>query len=146
MSARHFLSLMDYSSQELGGLIRRAIELKDLRKRSIAHEPLQGRVLGMIFEKASTRTRVSFEAGCFQLGGHALFLTPRDVQLGRGEPVEDTTRVLDRQVAAIVWRTFGQERIEEARESGRKLVSLGMPGIGPKSSGPRGACSPVSSW
>ena len=113
MSARHFLSLMDYSSQELGGLIRRAIELKDLRKRSIAHEPLQGRVLGMIFEKASTRTRLSFEAGMIQLGGQAIFLSPRDTQLGRGEPIGDTAIVMSSMLDAVMIRTFAHSNLTE---------------------------------
>ena len=113
MSARHFLSLMDYSSQELGGLIRRAIELKDLRKRNIAHEPLQGRVLGMIFEKASTRTRLSFEAGMIQLGGQAIFLSPRDPQLGRGEPIGDTAIVMSSMLDAVMIRTFAHSNLTE---------------------------------
>ena len=84
MSARHFLSMLDYTTEELLGLIRRATELKDLRDRGVLYEPLKNRVLGMIFEKASTRTRISFEAGMIQLGGQAIFLSPRDTQLGRG--------------------------------------------------------------
>src|SRR5690606_41356052 len=83
VSVRHFLSLMDCTPAELNDLLRRAIELKDLRDRGILYEPLKNRVLGMIFEKASTRTRVSFEAGMIQLGGQSLFLSPRDTQLGR---------------------------------------------------------------
>ena len=86
MSARHFLSLMDLTPDELLGVIRRGVELKDLRNRGVLFEPLKNRVLGMIFEKSSTRTRISFEAGMIQLGGQAIFLSPRDTQLGRGEP------------------------------------------------------------
>ena len=86
---RHFLTLLDLSPEELNWLIQRAIELKQIQKRGEVYEPLKNRVLGMIFEKSSTRTRVSFEAGMAQLGGHAIFLSPRDTQLGRGEPVED---------------------------------------------------------
>lgn len=113
MSTRHFLSLMDYSPQELGGLIRRAIELKDLRRRGIAHEPLQGRVLGMIFEKASTRTRLSFEAGMIQLGGQAIFLSPRDTQLGRGEPIGDTAIVMSSMLDVVMIRTFAHSNLTE---------------------------------
>ena len=92
MSARHFLSLMDCTPEELVSVIRRGIELKDLRNRGVLFEPLKNRVLGMIFEKSSTRTRLSFEAGMIQLGGQAIFLSPRDTQLGRGEPIEDSVR------------------------------------------------------
>lgn len=113
MNARHFLSLMDYSPQQLGGLIRRAIELKDLRNRGIAHEPLKGRVLGMIFEKASTRTRLSFEAGMIQLGGQAIFLSPRDTQLGRGEPIGDSAIVMSSMLDAVMIRTFAHSTLIE---------------------------------
>ena len=106
MSVRHFLSLMDCTPAELNGLLRRAIELKDLRNRGILYEPLKNRVLGMIFEKASTRTRVSFEAGMIQLGGQSLFLSPRDTQLGRGEPISDTAIVMSRMLDAIMIRTY----------------------------------------
>ena len=94
MSARHFLSLMDCTPEELVSVIRRGIELKDLRNRGVLFEPLKNRVLGMIFEKSSTRTRLSFEAGMIQLGGQAIFLSPRDTQLGRGEPIGDTAIVM----------------------------------------------------
>ncbi|WP_373387822.1 ornithine carbamoyltransferase [Pseudomonas alcaligenes] len=113
MSARHFLSLMDYSPQELAGLIRRAIELKDLRQRGVLFEPLKGRVLGMIFEKASTRTRLSFEAGMIQLGGQAIFLSPRDTQLGRGEPIGDTAIVMSSMLDAVMIRTFAHGNLTE---------------------------------
>lgn len=109
---RHFLTLHDLSADELQALIRRAIELKRLRREGVLHEPLRGRVLGMIFEKASTRTRVSFEAGMSQLGGSAIFLSPGDTQLGRGEPIEDTARVLSRMVDVVMIRTFGHETLE----------------------------------
>lgn len=109
---RHFLTLHDLSADELQALIRRAIELKRLRREGVLHEPLRGRVLGMIFEKASTRTRVSFEAGMNQLGGSAIFLSPGDTQLGRGEPIEDTARVLSRMVDVVMIRTFGHETLE----------------------------------
>lgn len=113
MSVRHFLSLMDCTPQELASLIRRATELKDLHKRGEIHEPLKNRVLGMIFEKASTRTRLSFEAGMIQLGGGAIFLSPRDTQLGRGEPVSDTAIVMSRMLDAVMIRTFGHDMVTE---------------------------------
>jgi ornithine carbamoyltransferase len=112
MAPRHFLTLLDFSPQELQDLIGRAIELKALRRAGVVHEPLKGRVLGMVFEKSSTRTRVSFEAGMVQLGGYAIFLSPRDTHLGRGEPIEDTARVLSRMVDIIMIRTFEHEKIE----------------------------------
>src|SRR4030066_555614 len=94
MSVRHFLTLMDLSPAELKGLLRRASELKVLRQRGELYTPLTGKTMAMIFEKSSTRTRVSFEAGMAQLGGASLFLSPRDTHLGRGEPVEGTARGL----------------------------------------------------
>jgi ornithine carbamoyltransferase len=109
---RHFLSLLDLSSDSLRRLIVRAGELKQLRRRGESHQPLKNRTLAMIFEKSSTRTRVSFEAGMTQLGGHALFLSSRDTQLGRGEPVEDSARVLSGMVDAVMIRTFSQETVE----------------------------------
>lgn len=109
---RHFLTLLDLSPEELNWLIERAIELKQMHKRGEVYEPLKNRVLGMIFEKSSTRTRVSFEAGMAQLGGHAIFLSPRDTQLGRGEPVEDSARVLSRMVDVVMIRTFEHEIVE----------------------------------
>lgn len=109
---RHFLTLMDFSAEELNWVIERAIELKQMHKRGEVYEPLRNRVLGMVFEKASTRTRVSFEAGMAQLGGHAIFLSPRDTQLGRGEPVEDSARVLSRMVDVIMIRTFKHDVVE----------------------------------
>ena len=109
---RHFLSLLDFSPQELRGLIKRAGELKRIQQSGEPFEPLKNRTLGMIFEKSSTRTRVSFEAGMTQLGGHAIFLSPRDTQLGRGEPIEDSARVLSRMVDCVMIRTFEQEKLE----------------------------------
>lgn len=113
MSARHFLSLMDCTPQELSGLVRRGIELKDLRERGVLFEPLKNRVLGMIFEKASTRTRLSFEAGMIQLGGQAIFLSPRDTQLGRGEPISDSAIVMSSMLDAIMIRTFAHSTLTE---------------------------------
>lgn len=113
MSARHFLSLMDCTPQELNSLVRRGIELKDLRKRGVLFEPLKNRVLGMIFEKASTRTRLSFEAGMIQLGGQAIFLSPRDTQLGRGEPISDSAIVMSRMLDAVMIRTFAHSTLTD---------------------------------
>ncbi|MDX1594311.1 MAG: ornithine carbamoyltransferase [Gammaproteobacteria bacterium] len=112
MAVRHFLSLLDLEPDELRRLLARAIELKALHRRHAAGEPLKNRVLGMVFEKSSTRTRVSFEAAMAQFGGHAIFLSPRDTQLGRGEPIEDTARVLTRMVDAVMVRTFEHEKLE----------------------------------
>ena len=113
MSTRHFLSLMDCTPAELTQLIARAIELKAQRRAGELHEPLRGRVLGMLFEKASTRTRLSFEAGMIQLGGQAIFLSPRDTQLGRGEPISDSAIVISRMLDAVMIRTFAHSMIEE---------------------------------
>ena len=112
MSLRHFLTLADLTAEELESLLRRAAELRALHRAGELHEPLRGRVLGMIFEKSSTRTRVSFEAGMAQLGGSAIFLSPRDTQLGRGEPIEDTARVLAGMVDAVMIRTFDHDNVE----------------------------------
>ena len=109
---RHFLTLSDTSPDELNWIIQRAIELKKKQHAGEIYEPLKNRVLGMIFEKSSTRTRVSFEAGMAQLGGHAIFLSPRDTQLGRGEPVEDSARVLSRMLDVVMIRTFDHDMIE----------------------------------
>jgi ornithine carbamoyltransferase len=112
MTTRHFLTILDLTPEELGGIITRAIELKAIRRAGEPHETLKNRVLAMVFEKSSTRTRVSFESGMVQLGGHAMFLSPRDTQIGRGEPLEDSARVLSRMVDAIMIRTFEQEKVE----------------------------------
>lgn len=112
MTLRHFLTLNDLSGNELRALIQRAIELKALQKAGKIYEPLKNKVLGMVFEKSSTRTRVSFEAGMAQFGGHAIFLSPHDTQLGRGEPIEDSARVLSRMVDIIMIRTYEHEKIE----------------------------------
>lgn len=112
MHPRHFLTLLDLTPGELRAIIRRAIELKTSQRLGRVHEPLKNRVLGMVFEKSSTRTRVSFESAMIQMGGGAIFLSPADSQLGRGEPVEDTARVLSRMVDGIIVRTFEQEKLE----------------------------------
>ena len=109
---RHFLTLLDLTPEELRGLLRRARELKRSRQRGEISESLRHKVLGMIFDKSSTRTRVSFEAGMTQLGGAAMFLSPNDTQLGRGEPIEDTARVLSRMVDGIMIRTFAHETVQ----------------------------------
>jgi ornithine carbamoyltransferase len=106
---RHFLSIPDFSTTELQKLLALA---ENMRAGRYPAKPLKGQTLAMIFMKSSTRTRVSFEVGCYQLGGHALFLSPRDAQLGRGEPVEDTARVLSRYVQGIMIRTFAHDDVE----------------------------------
>ena len=112
MSHQNFLTLLDLGPETLRGLITRAIELKALQKAGTLHETLKHKILAMVFEKSSTRTRMSFEAGMAQLGGHAIFLSPRDTQLGRGETVEDSARVLSRMADVIMIRTFEHEKIE----------------------------------
>ncbi|HUH37208.1 MAG TPA: ornithine carbamoyltransferase [Spongiibacteraceae bacterium] len=111
MAVRHFLTLMDLSPQELRTVLERAAEMKRSLAEDRKREPFKNYVLGMIFEKSSTRTRISFEAGMAQLGGHAMFLAPKDTQLGRGEPIEDSARVLSSMVDLIMIRTFAHERI-----------------------------------
>jgi len=112
MAPRHFLTLMDLSKDELKTLIARAIELKAMRYAKKRYEPFKNKVLAMIFEKSSTRTRVSFETAMNQCGGSAIFLSPADTQLGRGEPIEDTARVLSSMVDCIMVRTYAHEKLE----------------------------------
>ncbi len=113
MNPRHYLSFLDLSAEETRAVLQRAIELKRQQREGEHHDTLlRGKTLGMIFEKSSTRTRVSFEVGMQQLGGNALFLSPRDTQLGRGEPIEDTARVLSRMVDCVMIRTYEHEKIE----------------------------------
>jgi ornithine carbamoyltransferase len=109
---RHFLTLLDFSPAELAQLIQRAIEMKREHRAGADQRAFPGAVLGMIFAKSSTRTRVSFEAGMAQLGGHAMFLSPQDTQLGRGEPVEDSARVISSMVDMVIIRTFGHGIVE----------------------------------
>ena len=111
--ARHFLTLLDLEPAELEWVINRAIELKKMQHAGEIYEPLKNQGLGMIFEKSSTRTRISFEAGMTQFGGSAIFLSSRDTQLGRGEPVADSARVMSRMVDAIMIRTFDHETVEQ---------------------------------
>jgi len=112
MAPRHFLTLLDLSKDELQTLIVRAIELKAMHKAGQCPQIFKNKVLAMIFEKSSTRTRVSFEAAMSQCGGSAMFLSPRDTQLGRGEPIEDTARVLSSMVDCVMVRTYAHETIE----------------------------------
>lgn len=109
---KDFLLLSNHSPQEITALLDLAAQLKAQKRRGEAHPLLRGKTLGMIFEKSSTRTRVSFEVGMYELGGSALFLSGRDMQLGRGEPVEDTARVLSRYLDGIMVRTYEQEKVE----------------------------------
>ncbi|WP_042337566.1 ornithine carbamoyltransferase [Bacillus andreraoultii] len=111
-----FLTLSDFSSEEIFYLLEEAVYLKKLQKNRIAHPFLQGKVLGMIFEKSSTRTRVSFEVGMYQLGGQALYLHANDLQLGRGETIHDTAKVLSRYLDGIMIRTFEHEKVVELAE------------------------------
>ncbi|VUD52564.1 Ornithine carbamoyltransferase [Thalassocella blandensis] len=113
MAVRHFLTLLDLSPSELRDLIDHGIELKRELREGKHHDLLKNKVLGKIFEKSSTRTRVSFEVGMLQLGGGSIFLSPRDTQLGRGEPIEDSSRVLSRMVDMIMIRTFEHQIIEK---------------------------------
>lgn len=113
MYGKNFLTLADFSSSEIEYLISLALTLKKKQKLGIPHEYLKGKTLGMIFEKSSTRTRVSFEVGMYQLGGHASFLSSRDLQLGRGESINDTAKVLSRYLDGVMIRTFDHQTIEE---------------------------------
>ena len=122
MSLRHFLTLFDLNAEEFKALTRRSIELKAKHYAGELYEPFKGKILGMIFEKSSTRTRVSFEVGMAQLGGHAVFLSPRDTQLGRGEPIEDTARVLSRMVDIITIRTYEHEKLQRFAANSRVPV------------------------
>jgi len=110
---KDLLSILDLSAAELEVLISEAVNLKMLRKAGRSHEFLKGKALAMVFEKASTRTRISFETGMYELGGHALFLNPNDLQIGRGEEIRDTARVMSRYVAGIMIRAYHHELIEE---------------------------------
>ncbi|MGA1562335.1 MAG: ornithine carbamoyltransferase, partial [Gammaproteobacteria bacterium] len=109
---RHFLTLLDLTPDELNALIHRAIELKQAHYAGSAVRSFEGKVLGMVFEKSSTRTRVSFETAMAHFGGSSIFLSPRDTQLGRGEPIEDSARVLSRMVDIVMIRTFEHDKIE----------------------------------
>ena len=123
---RHFLTLLVLQPQEAQDLLQRAIELKRMVAEGISYLPLAQRTLAMVFEKSSTRTRVSFETGMAQFGGHALFLSPRDTQLGRGEPVEDSARVLSRMVDAVMLRTFDHAIVQRFAAHSRVPVINGL--------------------
>ncbi len=117
---------MDLSKEEITDILNLADQLKYEKKNGIEHHLLRGKTLGMIFEKSSTRTRVSFEVGMYDLGGHALFLSSRDLQIGRGEPVEDTARVLSRYLDGIMIRTFAQEEVETLARVGSIPIINGL--------------------
>jgi ornithine carbamoyltransferase len=122
MTIRHFLTLHDLSTDEINQVIDLAIELKAAHREGLQEPIFAGKVLAMIFEKSSTRTRVSFESGMAQLGGDALFLSPNDTQLGRGEPIEDSARVISRMVDIVMIRTFGHDKIEKFAEHSKVPV------------------------
>lgn len=123
---KHLLKLLDLDGKEIIDILNLADQLKYEQKHGIPHEHLKGKTLGMIFEKASTRTRVSFEVGMYQLGGHALFLSSQELQMGRGEPIEDTARVLSRYVDGIMIRTFKQSVVEDLAKYGSIPVINGL--------------------
>lgn len=116
VKGRDFLCLSDYTKDEILYLLDLAAKLKDEQKKGIPHPHLAGKTLGMIFEKSSTRTRVSFEVGMYQLGGMAMFLSSRDLQIGRGEPIPDTAQVLSRYIDGIMIRTFSDDMVRELAE------------------------------
>lgn len=123
---KHLLKIMDLSSEEINDILNLADQLKYELKHGISHDRLKGKTLGMIFEKASTRTRVSFETGMYQLGGYPLFLSANEMQIGRGEPVQDTARVLSRYLDGIMIRTFKQSEVEDLAEYGSIPVINGL--------------------
>ena len=123
---KHLLKMLDMSQEEIIDILNLADQLKYELKHGIPHPMLKGKSLGMIFQKASTRTRVSFETGMYQLGGHALFLSADDLQIGRGEPVEDTARVLSRYIDGIMIRTFAQKEVEDLAEYGSIPIINGL--------------------
>jgi len=123
---RHFLTLNDISRDELNHIINRAIELKSLQRKGQSPDLFKNKVLGMIFEKSSTRTRVSFESGMAQMGGHAIFLSTKDSQLGRGETVEDSARCISSMVDAVMIRTFAHSTIQRFAEYSRVPVINGL--------------------
>ena len=113
LRGRDFISIHDFSKEEIEYMLKVGAEIKKMQKQGIPHHYLAGKTLGMIFQKSSTRTRVAFEVGMYQLGGHALFLSPRDIQLGRGENIKDTALVLSRMLDGIMIRTFDHEEVME---------------------------------
>lgn len=123
---KHLLKMLDLSTEEIIDILNLADQLKYEQKHGIPHNHLKGKTLGMIFQKASTRTRVSFETGMYQLGGYALFLSANEMQIGRGEPVQDTARVLSRYIDGIMIRTFEQKEVEDLAEFGNIPVINGL--------------------
>ena len=123
---KHLLKLMDLSEKEIVEILNLADQLKYEKKNGIEHHLLKGKTLGLIFEKSSTRTRVSFEVGMYDLGGNALFLSSRDLQIGRGEPVQDTARVLSRYLDGIMIRTFAQSEVEDLAKYGSIPIINGL--------------------
>ena len=123
---KHLLKLLDWSSQEIMDTLNLADQLKYELKHGIEHKRLAGKTLGMIFQKSSTRTRVSFEVGMYQLGGMPIFLSAKDMQIGRGEPVQDTARVLSRYLNGIMIRTFEQSEVEALAEYGSIPIINGL--------------------
>ena len=123
---KHLLKLMDMSTEEILNTLNIADQLKYEQKHGIRHHHLAGKTLGMIFQKASTRTRVSFETGMYQLGGYALFLSADDMQIGRGEPIQDTARVLSRYLDGIMIRTYAQKEVEDLAYYGSIPIINGL--------------------
>ena len=123
---KHLLKMLDLSKEEILDILNLADQLKYENKNGIEHHILKGKTLGMIFQKSSTRTRVSFETGMYQLGGHPLFLSSNDLQIGRGEPVEDTARVLSRMLDGIMIRTFEQKEVEDLAKYGSIPIINGL--------------------
>ena len=123
---KHLLKLLDLSESEILDILNLADQLKYEKKHNIEHHLLKGKSLGMIFQKSSTRTRVSFETGMYQLGGQALFLSPRDLQIGRGEPIDDTAKVLSRYLDGIMIRTFAQQEVEDLAKYGSIPIINGL--------------------
>ena len=123
---KHLLKLSDLTAEEIVGILNLADQLKYEKKNGIEHHLLKGKTLGMIFQKSSTRTRVSFEVGMYELGGNALFLSSRDLQIGRGEPIQDTARVLSRYLDGIMIRTFDQAEVEALAEYGSISIINGL--------------------
>src|SRR5829696_1406186 len=120
---KHFLAIPDFNREELYAVLKLA---RDMKSGAYKEKPLAGKCVGLIFEKSSTRTRVSFEVGTFQLGGHALFLSSRDIQIGRGEPLRDTARVLSRYIDMIMIRTFAHSNVEELAQWGSIPIINGL--------------------
>lgn len=123
---KHFLKLLDCTTEEIYELLDLAATMKQYVKEGKEHHFLKGKTLGMIFEKSSTRTRISFETGMYQLGGHALFISARDSQIGRGEPTQDTARVMSRMLDGIMIRTFEQKEVEMLAEYGSIPIINGL--------------------